>query len=323
MKKHILYIYFLFLFVPILTPRVWATTPDAGTQNVLDEASEYILSRIQSLRTNPWFEAESLGLNVTLLRRESIPLDMAIKWDAGLWPMLLSDRLSEAANLHCEEMLSQGYFDLISPDGTTPDDRVLAQEYQADKTFEIIRAIAFNVYLSPIEAAEEIVNALFKDSLQSSANSELTPLLMDEFMEIGIGLKGGDITVDNRIYHVYVTSIFIAIPRLSQNEWIQCGYLYDDLNENGFYNQGEGVSYTALGVDRNGVPGDDEDKILATTSANGSYCFRIPKGQFNIAILGQLTTGSTPPYSVGTSGGIIRRDYVIKSNNIDGIPDSH
>jgi uncharacterized protein YkwD len=77
-----------------------------------------------------WFLASSLPAqengDVAALRSTALDLTNAAREEAGLSELRSDDILDQAAQDHAADMLARGYFNHVSPDGTTPFDRFIA-----------------------------------------------------------------------------------------------------------------------------------------------------------------------------------------------------
>jgi hypothetical protein len=134
-----------------LTVLVLCVTPlfadEVGEEGVdpIQAAESEILARLNLARSDPWAEAERLGLDLEVLRAEIVPEEVAAQWDQGLWPLAPNALLTEVARLHGEDMIERGYFSHITPEGLTPEDRVIGAGYDANVVREELGALAFNL----------------------------------------------------------------------------------------------------------------------------------------------------------------------------------
>ena len=239
----------------------------------IQAAESEILFRLNLARNNPWAEAERLGLDPEALRAEVVPEEVAALWDQGLWPLAPNALLNEVARLHCEDMLQRGFFSHVTPEGITPEDRVINAGYGANVVREELGALAFISYLDPGEAAQILMDALLLDSLNQRVTEEGPTLLNEKVVEVGIVFLGGELTICEEQTHAYVLCILLVRPDGPGAEtWVQCGRLYNDSNYNGVYDAGEGLREMEMAI-RNG-------EILAVTDAQGRYCIQRPLGRW-------------------------------------------
>ncbi|NOR04962.1 MAG: hypothetical protein GQ575_01480, partial [Deltaproteobacteria bacterium] len=158
--KYILLICLTVLFL-------WVTplfAEDDGDEFIdpIQAAESEILARLNLARSDPWAEAERLGLDTEVLRAEVVPEETAVLWDQGLWPLAPNALLTEVARLHGEDMLQRGFFSHVTPEGLTPEDRVISAGYNATIVKEELGALAFISYLDPGEAAQMLMDAFLR-----------------------------------------------------------------------------------------------------------------------------------------------------------------
>ena len=301
--------YFLFLCLAALV--LWCS-PLFAEESCLEEADPIqvaeakILAALNLARSDPWAEAERLGLDLHALRSEVVPEEIALEWDQGLWPLVRNDVLDEVARAHCEDMIRRGYFSYVSPEGLTPHDRVLAAGYPASIVREEVGALAFQVFLGPLEAGRVFMEFLLKSALLQSVPEDGPTLLHSGAVEVGIALCAGEITIDSTVFHAHMLCIVLARPSVPAPHLVQCGYFYEDLNGNGVYDSGEGISGVAMEVLRG--------EFLAETGPRGEYCFRRPLEPWYLVIYSYPRYQPMITFTYGdennsANDGVIRLDY--------------
>jgi uncharacterized protein YkwD len=88
-----------------------------------------------------YFARETAGLaNVQAVREEMLEHINTIRRGIGLTPLELDPRLTTAAQAHADDMLARTYYDHVSPEGTTPRQRVRAAGFVTDLVAENIAA---------------------------------------------------------------------------------------------------------------------------------------------------------------------------------------
>ncbi len=291
-----------------LTVLVLCVTPlfaeDDGEEGIdpIQLAEAEILARVNLARSDPWAEAERLGLDTVQLRAEVVPEEVAAQWDQGLWPLAPNALLTEVARLHGEDMLQRGYFSHITPEGLTPEDRVIGAGYDANVVREELGALAFISYLGPGEAAQMLMDALLWDSLIQCVTEEGPTLLNERVVEVGISLLGGELTIGGEQVHAYLLCVLLVRPDGPGVEtWVQCGRLFDDINYNGIYDPGEGLPEKEMAI-RNG-------EILAVTEAQGRYCIQRPLGRWVLQVDDRVLPHTAWLNDVTRDDGVLYRDY--------------
>lgn len=88
-----------------------------------------------------FFVRETSGLaDVQAVRQEMLERINTIRRGIGLRPLELNPRLTDAAQAHAADMLARSYYNHISPEGTTPRQRVRAAGFMTDLVAENIAA---------------------------------------------------------------------------------------------------------------------------------------------------------------------------------------
>lgn len=88
-----------------------------------------------------FFARETAGLaDVQAVRQEMLERVNTIRRGVGLKPLELDPRLTTAAQAHADDMLARSYYNHVSPEGSTPRQRVHAAGFVADVVAENIAA---------------------------------------------------------------------------------------------------------------------------------------------------------------------------------------
>jgi uncharacterized protein YkwD len=130
-----------------------------------------------------WRESESFarqtaGLgDLERVRTEMLARVNAERATAGVGPLLRDPRLDDTAQRQAEDMLLRSYYNHVSPDGTTPADRVRKSGYYS-------RMVAENIARGPV-AVQEVMN----NWMGSSGHRR--NLLLPTFTHLGIGVVVG------------------------------------------------------------------------------------------------------------------------------------
>ncbi|MEA2600006.1 MAG: hypothetical protein QOF89_998 [Acidobacteriota bacterium] len=130
-----------------------------------------------------WRESESFarqtaGLaDLERVRTEMLARVNAERAAAGVGPLLRDPRLDAAAQRHAEDMLVRSYYNHVSPDGTTPADRVRKSGFYS-------RTVAENIARGPV-AVQEVMN----NWMGSSGHRH--NLLLPAFTHLGVGVVVG------------------------------------------------------------------------------------------------------------------------------------
>ncbi|RLB92656.1 MAG: hypothetical protein DRH50_09295 [Deltaproteobacteria bacterium] len=209
--------------------------------------------------------------------------------------------LNEVARAHCEDMIERGYFSHITPDGLTPEDRVISAGYDANVVREELGALAFNSYLDTGEAARMLTDAFLRDSIIQRETEEGPTLLNEGIVEVGIALCAGELAFTEGPAHGYILSVVLARPVMTLSHLIQCGHFFHDYNYNRVYDPGEGMPGVTLSL--------KDGQFLAVTWLHGKYCFRRPsEDDWFLFVNGQIQLQHSDTDCCGEDG-VIYRDY--------------
>lgn len=300
--KYILLIGLMVLYLWV-TPLFAEDNGDEGIEDPIKAAESEILARLNLARSGPWAEAEQLGLDPEVLRAEVVPEEVAAQWDQGLWPLASNALLNAVAKAYCEDMLQRGFFSHVTPEGLTPEDRLISIGYNATIVKEELGALAFNTYLDPGEAAQMLMDVLLGDSLNQRVAEEGPTLLNEGVVEVGVALLGGEFIIcEGQQVHAYVLCILLVRPDGPGEEtWVQCGRLFDDINENGICDAGEGLHGMEMAI-HNG-------EILAVTEARGRYCIQRPLERWVLQVDDRILAHNACLCDVIVNDGVLYRDY--------------
>lgn len=135
-----------------------------------------------SWRESESFARQTAGLSeLTQARADMLARVNAERATAGLPPMVLDERLNEAAQRHAEDMLLRSYYNHNSLEGRGPGDRVRKSGYAP-------RIVAENIARGPFTVGEAMDN--WMQSREHRRN-----LLHPAFRDLGVGIAVGKSSV--------------------------------------------------------------------------------------------------------------------------------
>ncbi len=243
---------------------------------------------INEARADPWDKARQLGLNVTKLR-DDVGEAVAGQWDKGLPPLKWDRKLASAAISHVQDMLHRLYYSHVDPEGVGPEQRIEAAGYEPIFWGESLGGLAFMKIILPEQAARIICDALLKDALLQG--SEGAPLLDPLLRDIGLYLGGGRLLLGKDQYNVYISVCDLgrAQGACPDGQGVLWGHVYQDLNGNGRYDQGEGLQGSSIivtnwcstgGLGPNSMMVRDQ----MVTGREGSYLFELMPGDYSLTV---------------------------------------
>jgi uncharacterized protein YkwD len=195
----------------------------------LDVPSQYeqdLLQLINEARENPLAVASSLGMDADQILQDFPDLkDILIN---GLPPLIFNENLCAAAGAHTQDMLENNYYSHISLDGRTAEDRIKEAGYNAVVFDEMLGLVAFQNFMPPEIAAQNLFEQLIKRDLlllDSGKNNIFNPSMQD----IGIGMMTGVVAVGNASYNAYMlTCDFGSLP-VARFGYLEAEFLFLDL----------------------------------------------------------------------------------------------
>ncbi len=187
-----------------------------------------------------------------------------------LYPLVQNKNLDAAAERLCQSAFSENV-DFTNSNATSI---ILKKEGYSPLTFHLYKiGVIMNNYISAFDAAKILLESFENILIQKIESNKLPEFYNGEYVELGIGFCGGVLQIQNeKEANVYLMTILLAAPEGPQPQWVQCGHVFYDKNNNKAYDLGEGLEEVDM-TDENGT-------ILAVTSNDGSYCFRRPKGDW-------------------------------------------
>ncbi len=221
---------------------------------------QYMLELINRTRANPLEEAARLGIDIN----QGLPdgtLDGKIRPPLAFNPFLI-----DSSRAHSQWMLDNDIFSHEGINDSTPFDRMVASGYTFNGSYAAAENIAWartGNTNSPIDIGS--VTSRLHDNLFKSPAHRIN-ILSDRVNEIGIGIKDGLFTASPPPNHVVYNALMgtqnFARSDASKAPFI-LGVVYDDLDQDGFYSPGEGISGVSVSIS-----GGD---YYAMTTTSGGY----------------------------------------------------
>ncbi len=267
------------LVVESLQSRQLMAADIAAIQPAIESSAEeqLMIEWINRARANPAAEAARLGIELD----DGLPSG-AIRPNAKQ-PLSLSNSLSKAAEVHSTDMLFRGYFDHMSPEGTSPSSRAIAAGYAG--------SAAENIALHPVTGttAETIEKS---HALLFRSPGHRQNLLDDSMEAVGIGIQIGTFGsgIAQQVQSMITSQSFGAAAEAA----VITGVVYaDDIVPDDFYSLGEGMAnVSVIATSENGL------RYETKTNSAGGYSLRLPPGSYivianntagEVAELGEVT----------------------------------
>ncbi|GEM_PF-6215863 len=287
----------------------FASCADEGPEAnaTIREAEDWIVNYINELRTEPESALHELGLNATL----SLPIhgDMICNWygcfyqELETYPLARSAILDGFASTWADEMAEEGFFSYEAPDGSSLEDFIKETGYPSSNGAQIISAVLIKDYKSPCQAVRVIMQNLLESGISDNkATGNASSLIDYHYDAVGVALKPALFSMDDgTIVGAYYLVILLDRPlEIFRSRMVHCGHLYSDVNNDGLYEEGEGIK-GALFYDDNGA-------ILARSYSKGRFCLEQSVEQWTWHI-GNRSLPSVDLHGISTwSNGELRQD---------------
>lgn len=216
------------------------------------------LERVNRARLRPAAEAAAAGIAID----EGIPgqLDTSPKQAVAL-----NATLNGTAKIHSDDMLARDYFTHNEPEGRSPFDRMQLAGYPISFAGENLAWRGTTGNLDPVSTVELEHLDLFVDKGIEDRGHRLV-MMNPNLREVGIGISRGAFTSNGVTYTdtIMQTQDFGTMP---PDMMFVMGVVYDDRNNNGQYDYGEGRANSTVTMGR----------ATRTTNGGGGYSFRVTK----------------------------------------------
>lgn len=219
---------------------VYLVTCDFGTPMISGLESE-LLELINQAREKPLEMMEAYGID----------LDPFLEFDTGLYeilttpvaPLAPNASLGSASKAHSEDMLANHFFDHISSDGRTLEERVIEKGYDPAVLGEVIQRVGLTTFTNTevSYALRQIMEQVLRDEITNYVDSGILTLLNPDLQDMGIGMVSGTCDVDGEAADVLVSTTALGSEAEGGPPFL-VGTVYADDDGNGLYSYGEGLS---------------------------------------------------------------------------------
>ena len=285
---------------------------DTNSTISMAKAKQDVIEWLESLASEPdkWQEKISNVFDTNSSDTNSTEVtNKVMAYLGSRLPLLNNSKLNMVAQAICDESIVNGFGGNV----TDINEKLSLADYSSKQAEMVRSAVVMQDYLSPEDGA----SILFVSLLKSMYNNS-TLLFNDNYMEFGVGLCRGVVSIDKDTRaNVYLLTLVFARPAGPQPKWVQCGHIYFDKNNNNEFDPGEGLQNIQIESNKEGN--------LATSSFDGKYCFRRPLGEWVLYLEGYPFYQDFNTYShyleEGQREGILIKDYrlLLPQQTIDAI----
>ncbi|MBC8417100.1 MAG: hypothetical protein H8E10_00725 [Desulfobacterales bacterium] len=253
----------------------YLATMDFGKPVVDTGAVEQALvSMLNSARNNPSQALLSAGLDFASAAEAYGVLAWALDW--SLAPLAWDETLYGTATAHNRDMRDNHYFDIVSPDGSTPFERVVSTGYAPDFVGESLGITLGVSDVGQVYVAFDVARRLYEILLKHDVDpqSRVSRNIFNPFMsEVGIRVdtvfRNLDESDDKSLFYVVVMDF--ARP-LDRRPFVM-GTVYEDRNENGVIDEDEGIP--GLKITLNPGNGATGPEMVTESGPTGRYQMRL------------------------------------------------
>lgn len=270
-----------------------ATSDFASAEEYLIESELMLL--INQARDNPLAMAASLGMDTEKIL-QNLPELQEILQEGGLPPMTFNRRLYAAGAAYIQEISDifeedQGkepppgspwhppqWSEYVSYDDPSYDERIQEQGYTPLTTGETAVSLKYESSTEPAQIARVLFEAMFRDELNPNREEErniVNPL----FNELGINYGRVIFVQEEEVTDTYHILVCDFGARDNEHNTSLVGGVYTDLDEDGLYTPGEGISGISVSIEGNATAFD-----IATNSVGG-FNARVEPGEYTISAL--------------------------------------
>ncbi len=284
------------------------------SDNVTVEAAEaWLFDFINRMRMEPETALQEIGVNGTITVQDGTRMVCScygcFLMGNEMFPLARSAFLDEKAAAWAETMASTGSVFYVSPDGLSLTDFIRQSGYPASNSSQIVAGIMINDYKDPLTALSVLMQRMLV-SPDGKAVPQVSMFTDPRFDAVGLAFRPAVLTLpDGTGVGAYLLVIVLEHPLSAfQGRVVQCGHVYQDTDQNGVKNQGEGISCMAI------LDGQD-GTVVARTYSRGRFCIERPvaAGEWAWHFSPGFQVDETVPFQpVSVVDGALKQDIAVK-----------
>jgi hypothetical protein len=261
---------------------VYVVTCDFGTPMVSPLELEF-LQLINQARGNPLGAMEAYGIN----------LDPFPESDTGLYeilttpvqPLASNASLGSASKAHSEDMLANGFFDHVSSDGRSLEERVVEEGYDPAVLGEVIQRVGLSAFTDTevSYAFDQIMTQVLSDEIANYVDFGVLTLLNPDLRDMGIGMVSGRCEVDGEAADVLISTVTLG-SEVEEGVPSLVGTIYSDDDGNGIYSYGEGLSEIRVTIESVHTLFEFQEFHEVWTDKAGGFQYPLDSGLHRVTI---------------------------------------
>jgi len=261
-----------------ISGNVYLSTCDYGAS--IETYEMQLMALINQLRDKPAAVSHAFGVTVAEIL-ELFP-EYEVLFANGLPPLVFSRQLYASAELQIADMIENSYWGHVSPEGVTPVMRIKAQGYVPIWAAESkSRLSTCENVISPAHTVPSIFKNMFFNCFKSQGFRDPN-MLAEKAVECGFRIQAAQ---SESLSGICGDNLHITVGDFGAsddyNGPVLSGIVYTDVNANGLYDAGEGVSDASLTIKASGVDGAVKK---VTTNAAGGYTAFMEPGQYRVSV---------------------------------------
>lgn len=269
------------------------TAIDLGRQPTAQEV--LVVELVNRARANPEAEAMryGIGLNDGI---NGAPITATPKQ-----PLAHNLFLIDSARNHSQWMLDEDIFSHTGAGNSAPTERMAAAGYVFSGAWSSGENIAWGGTSASSINLTSYAQSQHQGLFESPGHR--VNILGENFRELGVGQKQGYFIQDGVNY---MSSMLTQNFARSGSSYYLTGVIYNDVNNNNFYDVGEGLSEISISIDGKSYP----------VYAAGAYTIPVKNGRYDLTITGSLL-GATVYHSVHINNANIKLDVIKSSDRLN------
>jgi hypothetical protein len=242
---------------------------DASGSVASTSLEQLSLERINRSRLRPAAEAAMFGIALD----EGIP---GLINPLPKQPLAMNAMLSAAAKLHSRDMINKDYFEHVSPLGVNPFQRMNNAGYMFLTAGENIAWRGTTGSVNEVSFVEKEHEDLFVD-VGIVGRGHRVSMLNADFREVGIAVVRGSFTEASTAYDAVMQTQDFGTS--VEDKPIVLGVVYNDSNNNGRYDAGEGVANQTVTMGGTSKSTGSGGGYAFVVNQPGAYTIRFTSGR--------------------------------------------
>lgn len=272
------------------TPRAIDLTAQPTEEEVL------VMELVNRARFDPVAEAARYGIDLN----DGVTADNTITPDRKA-PLAHNLLLVRAARDHSQWMLDNNKFSHTGENGLNPHGRMVVAGYEFIRPWSAGENISWYGERAPTLDSEEAAY-LNHEGLFKSSGHRLN-ILSETFRELGIGQKVGSFTNAGT---EYLAAMLTQNFAYSGERYFLTGVVFEDTNDNEFYNPGEGLSDVNIVVNGQSY----------AAYSNGAYTIPLAAGDYSVSVVAD-SLGAPVERSITIGNANVKLDVIKSGDDIE------